>query len=164
MLANIGNYVASSVEGLADKLAAAQQVYDDADAAQEAVDAAAQTLREARLNARTKADVSALEELIAYVNSLDLNAYTSASVAAMNVPYAKALKMITDEEVTQEKVDQLAEELQSAVDELVEADAGSVNAGSDTTNTAAVNTAGAMFGLLLAAGAAVMVIRRRHHA
>ena len=48
----------------------------------------------ARLNARTKADVSALEELIAYVNSLELRAYTSASVAAMNVPYTKALVMI----------------------------------------------------------------------
>ena len=49
MLANIDNYVPSSVEGLADKLASAQQVYDDANAAQDAVDAATQALREARL-------------------------------------------------------------------------------------------------------------------
>ena len=31
---------------------------------QEEIDAATETLREARLNARTKADVSALEELV----------------------------------------------------------------------------------------------------
>ena len=49
-----------------------------------------QTLREARLNARTKADVSALEELIAYVNSLELSAYTSASAQPVIQDLARA--------------------------------------------------------------------------
>ncbi|MEI3147731.1 MAG: hypothetical protein V8T10_07230 [Merdibacter sp.] len=40
MIANLDDYVPSTVEGLADKLAAAQTVYDDANADQEAVDAA----------------------------------------------------------------------------------------------------------------------------
>ena len=62
MLANIDNYVPSSVEGLADKLAAAQNALENA-ASQAEIDEATKTLREARLSARTKADVSALEAL-----------------------------------------------------------------------------------------------------
>ena len=164
MLANIGNYVASSVEGLADKLAAAQQVYDDADAAQEAVDAAAQTLREARLNARTKADVSALEELIAYVNSLELSAYTSVSAQPVIQNVARAKAMLANAEVTQEEVNDMVETLQASVDNLVEVSTDSTTAGTDTTdttNTASVTQTGMMLALLAAAGAATVIIRRK---
>ena len=62
MIANIGNYVPSTVEGLQDKLDAAKTVLGNA-TTQAEIDAATESLREARLNARTKADVSALEEL-----------------------------------------------------------------------------------------------------
>ena len=172
MIANLDDYVPSTVEGFADKLADAQSVLASA-TSQEEIDAATKTLREARLNARTKADVSALEELIAYVNSLDLSAYTSASVAAMNVPYAKALVMIKNEEVTQEQVDELAEEMQAAIDALepVNANVTSPNAGNadssnnsttaESANTAAVTQTGMMLALLAAAGAATLIIRRK---
>ena len=55
MAANINSYVPSTVEGLADKLADAQAAMNAT--TQEEIDAAAAVLREARLNARTKADV-----------------------------------------------------------------------------------------------------------
>ena len=172
MLANIDNYVPSTVEGLTDKLADAQNVLTNA-TSQEEIDEAAKSLREARLNARTKADVSALEELIAYVNSLDLHAYTSASVAAMNVPYTKALVMIENEEVTQEQVDELAEEMQAAIDALepvnanaTTPDAGSANDSSnstiaESTNTAAATQTGMLFVLLAVAGAAGIAAYRK---
>ena len=163
MVANIDSYVPSTVEGLADKLADARNVLETA-TTQGAIDAATETLREARLNARTKADVSALEELIAMVNSLDLQAYTSTSVAALNVPYTKALMMISDEEVTQEAVDALAEQLQTAVDDLVKIDTNSTTAempAKDQTNTAAANMSSVMFGTMIAAGAALLMMRRR---
>lgn len=117
--------------------------------------------------------VSALKELVAYVNSLDLNAYTSASVAAMNVPYAKALVMIENEEVTQEQVNELAEEMQAAIDALepVNANVTSPNVGNadssnnsttaESANTAAVTQTGMMLALLAAAGAATLIIRRK---
>ena len=82
MIANIGNYVPSSVEGLQEKLDAAKTALNNA-MTQAEIDEATKTLREARLNARTKADTSALEELIAYVNSLDLSAYTKESAQAV---------------------------------------------------------------------------------
>ena len=174
MIANLDDYVPSTVEGLQDKLDAAKNALALA-ASQEEIDAATEALREARLNARTKADVSALEELIAYVNSLDLHAYTSASVAAMNVPYTKALVMIENEEVTQEQVDELAEETQAAIDALepvnanaTTPDAGSANDSSNSTsaesaNTAAATQTGMLFVLLAAAGALGSFIYRRKH-
>ena len=115
MVANIGNYVPSTVEGLADKLADAQNVLENA-TTQAEIDAATETLREARLNARTKADVSALEELIAYVNSLDLSAYTSASAQPVIQDLARANRMLANEEVTQEEVDNMVDALQASVD------------------------------------------------
>ena len=170
MLTNIDNYVPSSVEGLADKLAAAQQVYDDANAAQDAVDAATQALREARLNARTKADVSALEELVAYITSLDLRAYTTESAEPVRALAKQANEMIANAEITQDEVDALAEELQSAIDELqpvsdatiTTPDNGTTDSTTaDSTNTAAVSTMGMMAALMAAAGAAAVMAYRR---
>ena len=159
MIANLDDYVPSSVEGLADKLAAAQQVYDDANATQEEVDAATQALREARLNARTKADVSALEELIAYINSLDLRAYTAETAEPVRALAKQANEMIANAEITQDEVDALAGELQSAIDELQPVSAGSVT--NDTTNTAASSMTSVMFVLMAAAGAAAVAAYRR---
>ena len=161
MLANLDDYVLSSVEGLADKLASAQQVYDDVNAAQDAVDAATQALREARLNARTKADVSALEELIAYANSLDLSGYSRASVAVLNQAIAQNKLLLSDPEVSQDKVDAAVTEIQNAIDALepVSETAGSTTA--DSTNTAAASTMGMMAALMAAAGAAAVMAYRR---
>ena len=58
ILANIDDYVASTVEGLQEKADAAKEVLANA-TTQAEIDEATKTLREARLNARTKADVSA---------------------------------------------------------------------------------------------------------
>ena len=98
-------------------------------------------LREARLNARTKADVSALEKVIAYAKSLDLSGYTTDSAQAVIQTLARAEQMINDPEITQEEVDDMVKELQVSVDELVEVN-DSTNA-EDPTNTSAVNTTNA---------------------
>ena len=162
MIANLDDYVPSTVEGLADKLADAQAAMNAT--TQEEIDAATETLREARLNARTKADVSALEELIAYVNSLELSAYTSASAQPVIQDLARANRMLANEEVTQEEVDNMVDALQASVDNLVEISAESTNAGTpnaDTTNTAAAAQTGMLAGLLALAGGALVVARRR---
>ena len=158
MLANLDDYVPSSVEGLADKLDAAKETLENA-TSQAEIDEAVKTLREARLNARTQADVSALEELIAYTKSLDLSAYTTESAQVVIQTLARAEQMITDPEITQEEVDDMVKELQASVDELVEVN-DSTNA-EDPTNTSAVNTTNAMFALMIAAGAASIAAYRR---
>ncbi len=157
MVANIDNYVPSTVEGLADKLADAQAAMNATTQAE--IDAATEALREARLNARTKADVSALEELIAYVNSLDLSAYTSASAQPVIQDLARAKAMLANEEVTQEEVNDMADALQASVDNLVEVN-NSTNA-EDTTNTAAAMQTGMFAGLLALTGGILAVARRK---
>ena len=158
MIANLDDYVPSSVEGLQDKLDAAKTVLSNA-TTQAEIDEATKTLREARLNARTKADVSALEELVAYAKSLDLSTYTAESADSVLVLADRALAKMNDPEITQDEVDALAEELQSAIDALEPVSAGSANA--DTTNTAAADMSAMMFALLAAASAAAAMAYRR---
>ena len=131
-------------------------------AAKAEIDAATETLREARLNARTKADVSALEELIAYVNSLELSAYTSASAQPVIQDLARANRMLANEEVTQEEVNDMADALQASVDNLVEVN-NSTNA-EESTNTAAAMQTGMFAGLLAASAGLVLMMRRRRAA
>ena len=158
MIANIGNYVPSSVEGLQEKLDAAKTALNNA-TTQAEIDEATKTLREARLNARTKADTSALEELIAYVNSLDLSAYTKESAQAVIQDAARAEIMTNDPEITQAEVDDMVKTLQASVDNLVEVK-NSTNT-EDTTNTAAAAQTGLFAGVLAAAAGALLAIRRR---
>ena len=162
MIANLDNYVPSTVEGLQEKLDAAKAALENA-VSQAAIDEATKSLREARLKARTRADVSALEELIAYVNSLDLHAYTAKSAGSVLVLTDRALVKMNDPQITQEEVDALAEELQSAIDELqpvsdatiTTPDNGTTDSTTaDSTNTAAANMSGMMIALMAAAGAA----------
>ena len=165
MLANLDDYVPSSVEGLQEKLDAAKAALENA-VSQAEIDEAAKSLREARLNARTKADVSALEELIAYVNSLDLRAYTAESADSVLVLADRALAKMNDPQITQEEVDALAEELQSAIDVLQPVSEENVTTpdngtASDPTNTAAANMSGMMIALMAAAGAAAIAAYRR---
>ena len=128
-------------------------------ATQDEIDEATKTLREARLNARTKADTSALEELITYINSLDLRAYTTESAQALIQELARAENLTNDSEITQEEVNDMVKNLQASVDELVEVN-NSTNA-EESTSTAAMNTTNAMFALMLAAGAAAAAAYRR---
>ena len=165
MIANLDDYVPSSVEGLQEKLDAAKAALENA-VSQAEIDEAAKSLREARLNARTKADVSALEELIAYVNSLDLRAYTAESADSVLVLADRALAKMNDPQITQEEVDALAEELQNAIDALQLVSEENVTTPdngttSDPTNTAAANMSGMMIALMAAAGAAAIAAYRR---
>ena len=155
-----GNYTEESLEALQTAITAAQAAMNAT--TQEEIDAAAAVLREARLNARTKADVSALEELIAYVNSLELSAYTSASAQPVIQDLARAKAMLANEEVTQEEVNGMIASLRSSVDNLVEVSAESTTtAESDTTNTAAAMQTGMFAGLLAASSGLVFMMRRR---
>ena len=175
MIANLDNYVPSTVEGLADKLAAAQTVYDDANADQEAVDAAVSTLREARLNARTLADKSALDEALSLYSGYSENDFTPATWTAFYAAYQDAAAVYADAEATQKDVDAAVEALNAKADALVEAPASqepkedaevtqkpAQSAGSTTAATAAAGGLAAL--LVLGAGAALVLKRRRDRA
>ena len=121
MIANLDDYVPSTVAGLEDKLAVAQTAMNAT--SQEEIDAATETLREARLNARTKADVSALEELIAYAKGLDLSGYSQLSVQRLQAALSAANTLMDDEEASQEAINLAEYTLQKALDELTQEEA-----------------------------------------
>ena len=160
MIANLDNYVPSSVEGLQEKLDAAKTVLSNA-TSQAAIDEATKTLREARLNARTKADTSALEEIIAYANSLNLAGYAAESRNMLDRTIVAVKRVLADPEATQEKVDQAVQTMQTAIDslQLVENSAGSTTA--DTTNTAAAAQTAAFAGMLAVSAAAILMMNKR---
>ena len=166
ILANIDDYVPSTVEGLQEKLDAAINALNAAES-QEAVDAATEILREARLTARTKADTRALEELIAYAMSLDMSGCTTESAAEVIQAVEQAKLMSADPEATQEDVDAKLAALQNAIDGLVQANDSSTDADTegsttaDQANTAAEGMTNTMFALTLAAGAAAIAAYRR---
>ena len=166
ILANIDDYVPSTVEGLQEKLDAAINALNAAES-QEAVDAATEILREARLTARTKADTRALEELIAYAMSLDMSGCAAESAAEVIQAVEQAKLMSADPEATQEDVDAKLAALQNAIDGLVQINDGSTDAdteggaSADSANTAAEGMTNTMFALTLAAGAAAIAAYRR---
>ena len=178
MVANLDDYVASTVEGLADKLAAAQEVYASA-TTQEEIDAATQSLLEARLNARTKADKTALEAAIAAADALDLSSYARADAEKVSAALETAKLVLSDEAATQEEVNAAANALNEAIGALdtegadtnapaVGADDGQDDGSGDaaTADTAAAVQTGLFAGIVIIAAAAVIimiVVRRKHN-
>ena len=162
MIANLDNYVPSSVEGLQEKLDAAKTFLSNV-TTQAAIDEAVKSLREARLNARTKADTSALEEIIAYANSLDLAGYAADSRNMLDRTIVAVKRVLADPEATQEEVDQAVQTMQTAINslQLVENSAGSTTA--DTANTAAAAPTAAFAGMLAVSAAAILMVNRRRH-
>ncbi len=160
MIANLDNYVPSSVEGLQEKLDAAKAVLNNA-VTQAELDEAVKSLREARLNARTKADTSALAEIIAHANSLDLAGYTAESRNMLDRTIVAVKRVLADPEATQEEVDQAVQTMQTAIDslQLVENSAGSTTA--DTANTAAAAQTAAFAGMPAVSAAAILMVNKR---
>ena len=161
ILANIDDYVASTVEGLQEKADAAKEVLANA-TTQAEIDEAAKTLREARLSARTKADTSALEALIAEVNAMDLSKYTDASVSGLRTALFQAQQIIADEEAAQQDVDDALKMLDAAVSALSEK--ASTQAGGQG-DTGVRSGMAAMAGLMLLSAGMVIFpqIRKSRH-
>ena len=161
ILANIDDYVASTVEGLQEKVDAAKEVLANA-TTQAEIDEATKTLREARLSARTKADTSALEALIAEVNAMDLSKYTDASVSGLRTALFQAQQIIADEEAAQQDVDDALKMLDAAVSALSEKASTQAGGQGDTGVRSGMT---AMAGLMLLSAGMVIFpqIRKSRH-
>ena len=141
---------------------------------QEQVDEAMNNLLTAMLNLRYKADKSVLEALVSDAGKLDLNGFSKASVDAFNAAYADAQAALANEDLSEDDqavVDGAVAGLQKAIEGLTYSDgtpAGiSVNGdGSIRTTGASAKTGetvpvAAAAAMLLIAGAAVMLGRKK---
>ena len=102
-------YVSDNWQQLVDALANAKTVYDDGDALQGDVDAAADALLNAIFAQRYKADKSILEDLINQANEIDTSLYTAESVQAFTAALKSANAILADAS--------LSEDEQATVDE-----------------------------------------------
>ena len=105
--------------------------------------------------------MSALEELIAYVNSLDLRGYTSSSFCALNQKIAKAKLRMSDPELTQEEADALADELKDAIAALQPKQDEEGGQTAADAQTAARGACGMGMVVITAAAAALLQRRKR---
>ncbi len=96
MLPNEAKYVAANWPELTEKLAKGQEVYDDEDAFQEEINAAAEELLAAILNQRFKADKSNLEELLKRAEAIDTSLYTAETVQLFRAALANAKAVMAD--------------------------------------------------------------------
>ena len=132
MMENADKYVSDNWQQLVDALANAKTVYDDGDALQGDVDAAADALLNAIFAQRYKADKSILEDLINQANEIDTSLYTAESVQAFTAALKSANAILADESLSEDEqatVDEAVATLSSAMDNLVETSAD------DNTNT-----------------------------
>ena len=126
MIENIDDYIPSTVAGLQEKLAQAEEVLANA-TTQKEIDDASSMLLEARLNARTKADKTALNEALARAAALDLSLYDEADVDALNAILTRAKTISDDPYATQDTVDAIVEELNAELDALKPAEGTSAS-------------------------------------
>ncbi len=114
---NEKDYTAASFAPIKEALETALQVYNDADATQDEVDAAAEALRVALTGRVGLKDQ--LNQEIAFAQGLDSEKYTEESYAALTEALNAAVEVSEDEDATEDEVNQAVENLLAAIDGLV---------------------------------------------
>ena len=134
-------YVEEGKQEFLDALAKAEEVLASGNMDQEDVDNAYDALMEAMIALRMAPNKDVLNDMIANAQSMDLSAYTSDSVAALNAALAEAQAVAANANATQAEVDAAANTLEAAMSGLVFVNGDENNAAEDNTtdNTAADN-------------------------
>ena len=154
---------------------AANAVIADDNATQDDVDAAFDTLLQAMINLRFKADKEILNKVLQGAKALDLSGYTPESVEKFKAALNAAEKISADESLSKDDqpvVDQALNELNAAIAGLTKADGtpanlsvdgdGNITGASGSAKTGDTAPAAAAAALLLLAGAAATFLRKKH--
>ena len=122
IVANIDNYIPSTVEGLATLLEEAKLIDAYGNVKQAEIDKACADLAEANAKASLKANKEALQAEIDRASNIDATLYTPETVEVLKEALSAANAVNDDPEALQEEVDAATEILISAVEGLVEAE------------------------------------------
>ncbi len=134
-------YIPDSLEGFADALAAANEVYADELASQDKVYTAWQNLLKEMSELRLQPNKDLLGTLIETASALDESAYDAQSFGLMRTALTAAEAVYADDAATEEQVETAAADLQSAMDRLVAAAVPAEDADKETEDVVA-NAAG----------------------
>lgn len=118
-LAQKDQYTPGTVAALETALKEAQEVRATS-RDQAAIDAAAEKLQTATEALQKKADKSALQEAVEKANAIELDAYTEESAAALQEALQEAQTVLDDPEADQQSVDEAAQALLTAIENLEE--------------------------------------------
>lgn len=143
IIANIANYVPSSVAGIDTVLAKANGIFADEAAKQAQVDAMVKELTTANLKARMKADKKALETAIRKARSVDVAGYTASSAMNLRNAIANAEKVFANENATQDEVNSSVIAIDHAISRLAKVetpDGSTSNRPGNTTGGTTVRT------------------------
>ena len=114
------DYTTGTWATFAEALENAKTVAEDADATQAEIDEAKAALAEAMENLIARGDKTALNSLIAEMEALDEESYTSGTWAALEEALEAAKAVAEDADALQNAVDEAADALRGALDALVE--------------------------------------------
>ena len=120
VVANIENYIPSTVEGLEALLAEAKVLNNYGNAKQADIDRVAAELAEANAKASLLADKAELGAAIEEANKVETDKYTEETVAVFNEALTKANEVYANAEALQEEVDAAKEILVEAMNGLEE--------------------------------------------
>lgn len=167
----IQNYTPATAEPFTAALTKANAVLADGNAMQDEVEQAENSLLEAMLNLRLKADKSLLKSVLADAAKVDLTRYTAQSAAVFNQANDAANAVADNPDATQEEVNDAAKLLQTAIDSLeidnglpagaaVQGD-GTMGTGSGNAKTGETVPAAVAASLLALAGAGFVLSRKK---
>ena len=154
---------------------AANAVLADKNATQDDVDTAFDTLLQAMMDLRFKADKEILNKVIQGAKTLDLSGYTPESVEKFKAALNAADRVSADESLSEDDqpaVDQALNELNAAIAGLTKADGtpanlsvdgdGNITGASGSAKTGDTTPVAAAAALLLLAGSAATFLRKKH--
>ena len=137
IIANKGDYVASTILGLPALISSGDLLMGKADATQTEIDQATVKLREAIAKARLKPDKSPLLDALRQARAVSLSLFTAQSVSPLNTLVAEAQTVVSkpDEALAQNEINALAAQILDAIRKLVPLGAGG-NAGTPSAGYA----------------------------
>ena len=152
-----GKYLPVGQDAFKEALATAQEVYADEAATATAIEEAVDGLNSAMADLRLIPDKSALEELVADVQAMNLNKYTSASRNRVKASLQVALNVLNDPNATQDDVDAIFEKLYNNKEALETKSSGSSGGSSSSSSgRPAANTSGAGTAVAVTNGASAV--------
>lgn len=127
-------YTPNSLEKFNQELEFAKNLVSNKESTQEDINNSINTLKNAIENLVVKANKKELLNLLEEVKAIDLDKYTSESVASLKVLIEKVEAVIKDENATQKSVDSLKSELLNSVKNLVEVNESNNNNNNNNSN------------------------------
>ena len=115
ILANIDSYISTSVAGLDQLVASANNIMNNEFATQDEVDAMTTELQKAIKGAEKRANFSKLEQAVKKAEAIDTSKYTAESVKTLNDAIAAAKAVLNNKDASQDDVEAALAVLNKAI-------------------------------------------------